>query len=152
MDPERVEILHVTDRDAVVVAVANHLIFNLFPAFERLLDENLRGEGEGLLADFLELLLSVAESGSQAAKGVGSPDDQRETEIFRRGFRFLDIRGRVRFDRLDTDLVEFLYEEVAVLGVHDRLHRSTKHIDSVFLQRAFLVQLDTAIQRRLAAE
>ena len=41
MYSERVEILHVADRDAVVVFVANYLILNLFPSFERLLHENL---------------------------------------------------------------------------------------------------------------
>ena len=32
MDAQRVEVLHVTDGDTVVVAVAYHLVFNLLPA------------------------------------------------------------------------------------------------------------------------
>ena len=49
VDAQRVEILHIADGDAVVVAVANHLIFNLFPAFQRFLDKNLRRVREGRL-------------------------------------------------------------------------------------------------------
>ena len=35
MDAQRVEVLHIADRDAVVVAVAHDLVFDLFPAFQR---------------------------------------------------------------------------------------------------------------------
>ena len=42
MDSERVEVLHVADRDAVVVAVAHHLVFYLLPALEGLLYQHLR--------------------------------------------------------------------------------------------------------------
>ena len=62
MDAQRVEIFHITDRDAVVVAVADDLIFNLLPALEGFFDQELGGEREGLFADFLELFLVVTES------------------------------------------------------------------------------------------
>jgi len=42
MDAERVEVLHVADRDAVVETVAHHLVLYLLPALERLLDQYLR--------------------------------------------------------------------------------------------------------------
>ena len=41
VDSERVEVLHVAHGDAVVIAVAHHLIFHLFPALERFLNEHL---------------------------------------------------------------------------------------------------------------
>ena len=41
MDAERVEVLHVADRDTVVVTVAYNLIFNLFPTLQALLDKHL---------------------------------------------------------------------------------------------------------------
>ena len=71
VDAERVEVLHVTDRDAVVVAVADHLVFDFLPALEALLDQDLRGEGEGLLRQLRQLRLIVAESRSQSAEGEG---------------------------------------------------------------------------------
>ena len=51
MDAQRVEVLHVADRDAVVVAVAHHLVLYLLPALEALLHQHLGREREGLLAE-----------------------------------------------------------------------------------------------------
>ena len=34
MDAQRVEVLHITDSDAIVVTVAHHLVFDLLPASE----------------------------------------------------------------------------------------------------------------------
>jgi len=44
MDAQRVEVLHVADRDAVVEAVAHNLILDLFPALEGFLHQHLGGE------------------------------------------------------------------------------------------------------------
>ena len=41
MYAQRVKVLHVADRDAVVVAVANHLELDLLPTLERLLYQHL---------------------------------------------------------------------------------------------------------------
>ena len=59
---QRVEVLHVADGDAVVEAVAHHLVLHLFPAFERLLHQHLRREREGLLGESHKLLGVVAEA------------------------------------------------------------------------------------------
>ena len=48
MNTERVEVLHITDGDTVVVAVTDDLVLDFLPALEALLYEDLRGEGEGL--------------------------------------------------------------------------------------------------------
>ena len=41
MDAQRVEVLHVADRDAVVETVAHHLVLNLLPAFKAFLNQHL---------------------------------------------------------------------------------------------------------------
>ncbi|MCK7481323.1 MAG: hypothetical protein M0C28_32155 [Candidatus Moduliflexus flocculans] len=46
--PMRVEVFHVADGDAVVVLVADDFVFDLFPAVEVFLDQDLGGGGEGL--------------------------------------------------------------------------------------------------------
>ena len=61
MDSQRVEVLHVADRDTVVITVADHLVFDLFPALERLLDKHLRRERESLFTNLFQFLLVVAE-------------------------------------------------------------------------------------------
>ena len=62
VDSERVEILHVADRDAVVIAVADNFILHFLPSLEALLDKNLRGEGECFLCECIQFFLIVAES------------------------------------------------------------------------------------------
>ena len=66
MDTERVEVLHITDGDTVVVAVTYDLVLDFLPAFEALLYEDLRGEGEGLATKFVKLSFVVAEAATQA--------------------------------------------------------------------------------------
>ena len=62
VDAQRVEVLHVADRDSVVIAVADHFIFDFLPALQGLFDKDLRGERKGFFAYFLELLHVVAEA------------------------------------------------------------------------------------------
>ena len=49
MDAQRIEVLHVTDGDAVVPVVSDNLILNLLPSAKVLVDEDLVGGGEGFL-------------------------------------------------------------------------------------------------------
>ena len=62
MDTKRVEVLHVTYRDAIVEAVTHHLVLDLLPALQRFLHKHLRGEREGFLGQFIQLFLVVAEA------------------------------------------------------------------------------------------
>ena len=152
VDAERVEILHVTDRDAVVVAVAHDFVFDLFPAAQRLLDEDLRGEGEGLAGHRLQFVFVLAEAGTEAAQRVGGAQDDRIADLARGGAGLFDVGRGVRLDRLDADLVQPLHEEFAVFRVDDGLYRGAEHLDAVFLEDAALVELHAAVERGLAAE
>ena len=72
MDTERIEVLHVTNGDTVVIAVAHHLVFYLLPALQRLLYQHLWREGKGFLCQAVKLLLIIAEARTQSPKGIGS--------------------------------------------------------------------------------
>ena len=71
MYAERVEILHARYRKAAVGGIAYDFKFNLFPAFERLFDEHLRGEGKCALGKLAEGLLVRADAASESSEGVG---------------------------------------------------------------------------------
>ena len=51
MDAKRVEVLHIADRDAVVILITHHLVLDLFPPLETLLHQYLWREGESALAE-----------------------------------------------------------------------------------------------------
>ena len=126
MDAQRVEVLHVADRDAVVVAVAHHLVLYLLPALEALLHQHQGREREGLLAEAGQLLLVVCEATTQSAQRIGSTDDDGVAELLSSLAGLLHVLASLALDGLDVDLVKLLDEELAVLRVHDGLHRSTQ--------------------------
>ena len=152
MDAERVEILHVADGYAVVVAVAHDLVFDFLPAPQRLLHEHLRGERERLAGDCVKLLLVLAEAGAESAQGVCRAYNHGVADAGRRSARLLKVGCGVGLDGLDSDFVELLDEELAVLGVDDRLNRRAEHPDPVFLKHSAAVEFHSAVQRGLAAE
>ena len=152
VDAERVEVLHVADGDAVVVAVAHHLILHFFPALETLLDKYLRREAESLVADGNELLLIVTETRAQATEGVCRTDDDRIAKVACSLLCLIERVAGMALDGVDTNLIETLHKEFAVFGVDDGLDRRTEHLHVVFLEHATLVELNSAVQCRLSAE
>ena len=152
VDTQRVEVLHVADRDTVVVAVAHHLVFYFFPAFQALLHQHLRGEGEGFLCQFIQLLLVVAEARAESAEGIRCTEDDGVAQSSCSSSRLLDSEACLALDGLHINLVQALHEEFAVFGVDNRLHGCTKHLHAVFLQRAVLVKRHTAVEGSLSAK
>ena len=152
VDSKRVEILHIADSDAVVIAVPYHLVLYFLPSLEGFLDKNLRRERECLLTGLLKFLLIVAESGSETSEGVCSPDNHRIAQSSSGFLRLLESLGSVRLDCLDINLVQFLHEKFTVLRVNDRLHRCTEHLHAVAFQNTALVEFHATVQRCLATE
>jgi hypothetical protein len=71
MHAHRIQVFDRADDDAVVLAVAHHLHLELFPAEQRLLDQQLLGRRgfEATLADFDELFLVVGDAAARATHG-----------------------------------------------------------------------------------
>ena len=152
MDAERVHVLHVTDRDAVVEAVADHFVFNFFPAAEGFLHEHLRREGEGLLRHGVQLGLVLAEAGAQAAQRISRADDDRITDLAGRGAGLFESGRRMGPDGLHADLIQPLHEQFAVFRVDDGFDGGAQHLHAVPLEHAAAEQFHAAVQRRLSAE
>ena len=152
VDAQRVEVLHVADRDAVVVAVAHDLVLDLLPALERLFDEYLRRVRERLVRQRVQLLVVVAEARSESAERIGRADNDRVAQFVRDALGLGHRRDGLALDRLHVDLVEFLDEFLPVLRVDDRLYGRTHYLHAVFFEHAAAVELHAAVQGRLAAE
>ena len=71
VNTQRVEVLHAGHGEAVVVGVADDLELNLFPALERLLYQNLLGEGEGTLSQLEESIFVRTDAAAQSTQGIG---------------------------------------------------------------------------------
>ena len=78
---ERVKVLHVAADDGVIGGVSHDLVLDLLPSLQTLLNEDLRGEGEGLGSQVSELLLVVRESGSETSQGEGGSEDDGVADL-----------------------------------------------------------------------
>src|SRR5205814_9054288 len=79
MDAERVDVLHRADCDAGVVGVAHHLVLDLLPADEALLDHDLADRARAQTrADALAVRrLALDDPAAGAAEGESRPNDRR---------------------------------------------------------------------------
>ncbi len=152
VDAQRVEVFHVADRDTVVVTVAHHLVLDLFPTTQRLLDQHLRRERERFLCQRIQFFLVVTETGTESAQGVRCTDDDGIAQVLGGLAGCLDILAGLRLDGFDIDLVEPLYKEFAVFGVDDGLHGGTENLHSVLLQHALAIERHAAVEGCLSAK
>ena len=152
VNAERVEVFHVAHRDTVVEAVAHHFVFYFFPAFQALLHEHLRGEGECLFSQFVQLLFIVAEARAEAAEGVGGTQNDGVAQCLGCGACLPDAFAGLALYGLDVDFVELVYKEFAVLRIHNGLHGRAKHLDTVFFEDALAVKFHAAVECGLSAE
>jgi len=152
VDAHGIKIFHVADREAVVVLVADDLEFDLFPAEQVLLDQDLAGVAESLLRPLAHLLDAAADAGAEAAEGVGDADHHRIADLPGHALRLRDRSDRMAARHLDIDLAQLGGEEISVLGVHDRLDRGAEHSHAIAAQDPFALELDTAVERGLTAE
>ena len=152
MDAERIKVLHVADRDAVVGTVPHHLVLNLLPTLQILLHKHLRRGGEGLVEQGVELLLVVGETGAKPTKGEGRAHHQGEADLLGGGLSLFDVGAGEAAGALDADALELLFEKVTVLRELDGLNGGSEDLQIVFGEDAALVERHTAVERRLSAE
>ena len=112
----------------------------------------MRGEGEGFLCQFIQLLLVVAEARAESAEGIGSTEDDGIAQALCGSPRLLDSEACLALDGLHINLVQALHEEFAVFGVNDSLHGCAEHLHAVFLQRAVFIKRYTAVEGSLSAK
>ena len=152
MDSQGVEVLHVTYGDTVIVFIAYYFVLNFLPSLQRFLNQHLWREGKGFLGQLVELLFVVAETRTQTAECVCCTQDNWIAQCLSGLTCALDIRASLALDGLYANLVELLYKQLAVLGIHDSLYRCTQYLYAILLQYAALVKLNTAVQSSLTTE
>ena len=154
MDAHRVDVLHAADADRRIVLVAHHLELDLLVALDALLDEHLvhRRERQGVAHQLAKLRLVVGKAAARAAQREGRAQHHRIADL--RG----DIDGLLhrvgnlrRKHRLAQRLAELL-EQLAVLGLFDRLERRPEDLHLALLENALLGKLHGKVQARLPAQ
>ena len=59
---------------------------------------------------------------------------------------------RLALYSLDINLVKLLNKELTVLGIHNGLNGSSKHLNIIFLKNALAVEFNATVERCLSAK
>ena len=151
MNAERIEVLHRSDGEAMVVGVADALELNLLPTFEALLNKYLRGESEGTFCNLLESLLVRTNAASQTAKCVSRANHDGIADATGSCDGFVECLASLACRHFQVNLAKFFDEKVAVLGIHNGFDAGAKHFDAILLEHAILVESSTYVQACLSA-
>ena len=81
MNAQRVHILHVADGNAVIVAIAHHLVLNLFVVMQIALDQDLRSKGERARYNLFQLFMIVCDARSLSAQRKTGPYHHRKADL-----------------------------------------------------------------------
>mmetsp|Transcript_71241 Transcript_71241/g.189433 ORF Transcript_71241/g.189433 Transcript_71241/m.189433 type:complete len:233 (-) Transcript_71241:1460-2158(-) len=152
VDAHRVKVLHVAHRDAVVVGVAHHLVLELLPALQALVNNDLRAVDQGSLHQCTKLGFVVRETAAQATQGEGSPHQHWVADALGGIRSFIDCHAARALCHLVPAIIHCLRKELAVLGREDCLDRCAQNGHVVLVKDALLLQLDCAIQSGLSAK
>ena len=88
---ERVKVLHVAHRNAVVAAVAHNLVLDLLPALHALFHKHLRAVCKRRVAETAQFLLVLGKATAQTAKRKGRTHNDREANSVRRRQRLIEV-------------------------------------------------------------
>ena len=154
VDPDRIEVLHTADGDDVAARVAHGLKFDLFPAVDILLHQDLRDRRsvEPRFCDGQKFFLGIGDAAARAAERKGGAHDDRIADFFGNGKRATDVVCDIRGDGRLADLLHGRLEQFSVLGFVDRVGVRADQADVVFRKKALFVELHGDREPRLSAE
>ena len=152
MDAQRIEVLHITYRDAIVIAVAHHFVFDFLPSFQRFFNQDLRRKGEGLFSQTIQLFVVRTETRTQSTKGICSSYDDWITNLANHLQSLLSTVYSHTSCSLHINATHHVSKPFTVFCIDDCFYRGTYNRHSVFLEHTLLSKLHTAVQRCLSTE
>ncbi|SIJ53860.1 Uncharacterised protein [Mycobacteroides abscessus subsp. abscessus] len=154
MDADGVDVLDRAHDDDVVLVVAHELELVLLPPEDRLLEEDLGGDGVGEAGtgDAAQIGLVIRHARSESAHREGGADDEGVAELLGAGDRLVEGVADDGAGHLGAAVLDDLLELLPVLAALDRVDVGADELDAVLLQRARLVEGDRGVERGLPAE
>ena len=145
MNAHRVKIFNRADDDAVIRPITDHFHLELFPADERLFDQELVG-GRGLnapLTDGFKFFGVIRNAAARAAQSKAGPNHQRKTtaarelaDLFLNRPGLFQRMGDARFCRVQANLGHGLFKLEPVFGFFDGLFFCADKLDAKLLKHA----------------
>ena len=138
MNTDRVNIFHVADCDAVIVAVAHDLVLNFLPACDAALDKYLPDHTvfETFDNNLNQFFFVIGNTAAGSAHSICRTDDNRVSDFICKADCGLNILNNRAFrDRL-TELLHCLLEKLTVFSFFNGFQRCAKKLYSVFFKNA----------------
>ena len=153
MDAHGVKVFDRADDDTVVVFITHHFHLVLFPANQRFINQQFIGWGEiqPALANLFELFAVIGDTAAGAAHGKGGTDDAWEANVSGNRQRFFHSMRDTGTRGVEADFLHRHVETAAVFGFINRIGGRANHGHAEFFKHALTLQLQRAVQRRLAA-
>ncbi len=121
------------------MAIPHHFVFDLLPAFQVFLHQNLRSVGKRLAGQSTELLFIPANAGAQSAQGKGNPDNDRITQISGNFYRFLHGGSGFAAGILHPNFLKTPDKQIPVLGIQYSLDGCAQHLKVIFFKNASFI-------------
>ncbi len=153
MNAHGVEVFDGADNDAVIIFVAHHFHFILFPANQRLINQQLIGwrEIQTAFTDLFKLFAIVSNTAAGAAHGKRRTDDAGKADIFSHFQRFIHVVCDTGASGVEANALHRLIKALAIFCFINRIGGGADHGDAKLLQHALTFQFQRTVQRRLAA-
>ena len=154
MDAHRVEVLDRADDHGVVGTVAHDLHLVLFPADDALLDQHRvhRGKLNRVGDHAVELLAVVGDAAAGAAQREAGPQHAGQADLVADRAGLVEVVGQAAAGTFQADLLHASLEQLAILGLADRLGAGADQDAAMALERARLVQRHADVQAGLPAQ
>src|SRR5690606_38415814 len=94
----------------------------------------------------------VGDAPARAAHRERGPEDDGEAELFDDAVGFVERARDAGLGALEADAIHRRLEELALLGLTDRVDLRADELDAVLLERAPAIELEGEVQGRLPAE
>ena len=147
MHADRVNIFHVTYRDAVARAVAHHFVLNFFPSRDAALHKHLShtGKTQAVFKDFLQLELIMCNASAAAAKRICRTKHHRIADCVGKSHAVRNILHDKGSRTRLTDFFHGILEFLPVLGFSDGCRRRAEELYIVGCQKAALLKLHAKV-------
>ncbi len=135
--PHAEDVLHVADYLPVVLGVPHHLILDLLPVADVLLDQNLvrHAQVQTSLHYLVQLLQVPRNASSPPAQGVGHAHYHGEAQPLHGRAGILKRVRRAALGAGDAYLLHRLLEELPVLGYLDPVNLGAQHLHAILRER-----------------
>ena len=142
--------LHVAHGNTVVLAISDHLVFNLLPALHTLLNEHLRADGESLFTQVRELLVVGREPRPKTSKRKRGTNNDGKSNLCGSSKCFGKVDGGSGFSALFANLLHCPREFLPIFRRNDRVDGRTEHLDPELGE--LVLELDTDVQGGLSTK